>query len=141
MNEVFRALADPLSSLMLVRRAEQVGASESKEGPLYYGNILLYPNMGEPYKKSTAKALGFYFSALPSKDGPAPGQATVEVWRGAQALGRVPTPLPAPDAQGRIQTVSTLPLSGFAPGSYELKVTLREGQDIASSSAPFTVEE
>src|SRR6266542_3288109 len=130
-----------LSSLMLVRRAEQVGASEQKDGPLYYGNTLLYPNMGEPYKKSTAKALGFYFSALASKDGPAPGQATVEVWRGAQAVGEVATPLPAPDAQGRIQTAGALPLSGFAPGSYELKVTLLDGKSVASSSAPFTVEE
>jgi len=130
-----------LSSLMLVRRAEQVGASEPKDGPLYYGNTLLYPNMGEPYKKSTAKVLGFYFSALASKDGPAPGQATVEVWRGAQAVGQVATPLPAPDAQGRIQTAGALPLSGFAPGSYELKVTLRDGKSVASSSAPFTVEE
>jgi VWFA-related protein len=130
-----------LSSLMLVRRVEQVGASEQKDGPLYYGNTLLYPNMGEPYKKSTAKALGFYFSALASKDGPPPGQATVEVWRGAEAVGQVATPLAAPDAQGRIQTAGALPLSGFAPGSYELKVTLRDGKSVASSSAPFTVEE
>jgi VWFA-related protein len=130
-----------LSSLMLVRRAEEVGASEQKDGPLYYGNMLLYPNMGEPYKKSTAKALSFFFSALSPKDGLAPGQATVEVWRGAQAIGQVATQLPAPDAQGRIQTAGTLPLSGFAPGAYELKVTLRDGKSVASSSAPFTVEE
>ena len=51
------------------------------------------------------------------------------------------TPLPAPDAQGRIQTAGALPLSGFAPGAYELKVTLRDGKNVASSSAPFTVEE
>jgi VWFA-related protein len=130
-----------LSSLMLVKRAEQVGASEQKEGPLYYGNTLLYPNMGEPFKKSTAKAVSFFFSALSPKDGPPPGQATVEVWRGKEAVGQVATPLPAPDAQGRIQTAGALPLSGFAPGAYELKVTLRDGKNVASSSAPFTVEE
>jgi VWFA-related protein len=130
-----------LSSLMLVKRAEQVGASEPKVGPLYYGNTLLYPNMGEPYKKSTAKALGFFFSALSPKDGPVPGQATVEVWRGPEAVGQVATALSAPDAQGRIQTAGALPLSGFAPGAYELRVTLRDGKSIASSSAPFTVEE
>ncbi len=130
-----------LSSLVLVKRAEQVGASEHKEGPLYYGNTLLYPNMGEPYKKSAAKALGFYFSALSPKDGPAPDKATVEVWRSAQQVGLVTTPLPAPDTGGRIQQAGALPLSGFLPGSYELRVTLRDGTSVASSSALFTVEE
>jgi VWFA-related protein len=130
-----------LSSLMLVQRSEKVGASEPKDGPLYYGDTLLYPNMGEVYKKSTAKTLGFFFSALSPRDGPAPGEAMVEVWRGAQAVGQVATPLPAPDAQGRIQQAGALPLSGFAAGAYELKVTLRDGKNVASSSAPFTVEE
>jgi hypothetical protein len=88
-----------------------------------------------------ATALGFYFSALPPKDGPPPGQATVEVWRGAQPVGQVATPLSAPDAQGRIQQAGALPISGFPPGAYELKVTLRDGKSLASSSAPFTVEE
>jgi VWFA-related protein len=132
-----------LSSVVLVRRVEKVGESEQKNGPLYYGDTLLYPNMGEPFKKS-AKVVGFYFSVLPAKDGPTPAKATVEVWHGGQAVGQVVTDLPAPGPQGRIQHAGALPLSAFGPGAYEIKVTVPNGPGVAatsSSSAAFTVEE
>jgi hypothetical protein len=50
--------------------------------------------------------------------------------------------LPAPDATGRIQHAGTLPLHTFAPGSYELRLTLLAGAErLASRVAPFTVAE
>jgi hypothetical protein len=52
-----------LSSLVLVGRAERVGAAEkSSTNPLYFGDAILYPSMGEPFRKSRAPALGFYFT-------------------------------------------------------------------------------
>ncbi len=130
-----------LSSLVLVNRAEQLGPSEQRNGPLYYGQTLLYPNLGEPFRKATATALPFYFTVLAAKDTPAPDKATVEVWRGGQPIGQVTTDLPKPDPEGRIQHAGGLPLGSFSPGAYELKVSLRDGKGVASSSTPFTVEE
>lgn len=131
-----------LSSLVLVKRMEPVPEAErSAGGPLYYGETVIYPNLGEPFRRSFSKALGFYFTVCVGNGATAPPSVLVEVLRDGHAVGRVTTELAAPDANGRIQHAGALPLERFAPGSYELKVTLMQGPSPASRSAPFTVEE
>jgi hypothetical protein len=129
-----------LSSLMVIDHVERVPTSDrDPSNPLYFGEALLYPNMGDPVRKSTAKVLGFYFTAH------APGaarKALLEVSRGGQIANRLTLNLAAPDANGRVQHAGTLPLETFAPGAYELRVTLLDGtQHVASRSTPFTVAE
>jgi len=132
--------APRMSSLMLIERVEQVPSAErDPENPLFYGEALLYPNLGSPYRKSTAPALGFYFTAL---DVETKGKALVEVLRDHQVVGRLPMDLPAPDATGQVQHAGALPLESFSPGHYELRLSLmKEGQRVASRTAPFTVAE
>jgi VWFA-related protein len=49
-----------VSSLVLVRRAERVKPEErDKENPLYVGEVLIYPNLGEPIRKSQETAVTF----------------------------------------------------------------------------------
>jgi VWFA-related protein len=128
-----------LSSLVLIERVERVSeADRDASNPLYYGEALVYPNMGDPYRKA-ARVLGYYFTAL------SPGnarKAVLEVAQGNQVTGRLTMDLPPPDAKGRLQHAGTLPLDGFAPGSYELRITLMDGgQRVASRTASFTVAE
>ena len=129
-----------LSSLVLIDRVERVPAEErDSSNPLYFGEALLYPNMGDPYRKSVAKALGFFFSAR------APGpsrRALLEVARAGQVTGSLMMKLPEPDADGRIQHAGTLPLESFAPGEYELRVSLLDGtRRVAATATPFSVAE
>jgi hypothetical protein len=131
-----------LSSVVLVGRAEKVSPAEaSSESPLLYGETLIYPNMGEPFRKSTSSAVGFFFTLYGVKDAAPPAQATIEVYRGGQGAGRVTASLPAPDATGRIQYAGALPLQSFPAGSYTLKVTATTGSGIDSRQASFTVTE
>jgi VWFA-related protein len=131
-----------LSSVVLVGRAEKVSPAEaSSESPLLYGETLIYPNMGEPFRKSTSSAVGFFFTLYGVKDAAPPAQATIEVYRGGQGAGRVTASLPAPDAAGRIQYAGALPLQSFPAGSYTLKVTATTGSGIDSRQASFTVTE
>jgi hypothetical protein len=129
-----------LSSLVLISRIEQVPTSErDPKNPLYYGETLVYPNMGEPFRKSAVKALGFFFTA---RDTGAARKALLEVAQGSQITGRLTMDLPAPDAEGRLQYAGALPLTGFATGPYELRLSLLEGDKrLASRAAPFTVAE
>jgi len=138
--EVPPASGASLSTLVIISRIEKVSTSErDPRNPLYYGDAIVYPSMGEPFSKSVTKALGFFFSA---RD-PQPGQrAVLEVAKSGQLVGQLPLDLPAPNADGVIQSAGALPLANFAPGDYELRLSLLSGsQKLASRTAPFTVTE
>jgi hypothetical protein len=129
-----------LSSLVVIDHVERVPAADrDPRNPLYFGELLVYPSLGDPLRKSVAKVLGFYFTAR----GPANARkALIEVVRDGQATARFPLDLPAPDANGLIQHAGTLPLQTLAPGAYEIRLTLLAGSErLASRTASFTVVE
>jgi VWFA-related protein len=132
-----------LSSLVVVTRAEKLSEAEQKSGknPLHFGEAILYPNMGEPFHKSTTPALGFYFSVYGGGKAPAVQQATIQVQQGERVVANTTSPLPAPDAQGRIQHAGAIPLKSLAPGSYTMKVSVGQGASAQSRTAAFTVVE
>jgi VWFA-related protein len=130
-----------LSSLMVVGRAEKLTKEEQDgKNPLQYGEVMLYPNLGTPIRKSQGPALGFYFSAYGK--GAGPGQrATLEIVQGTKVVAKTSTELGAVDAQGRSLNAGVLPLNNIAPGAYVLKVSIADGQGVQSREAPFTVAE
>ena len=127
-----------LSSLFLVARAEKVEAKRDPSNPLYVGDVLLYPRAGEPLVKAAEKELTFAFTAY-VEPGTTP-TASVEMLRAGAPIGRVPLTLEAPDASGRIQQVSRLPIEALAPGAYELRVTLEGyGGQRLTRTTPFAI--
>jgi VWFA-related protein len=128
-----------LSSLVAIRKVEKVPESERVPGsPLYVGDQLLYPNMGEPISKAAAKELPFYFVAYPAAGANEP-TATIELYGNGQRLAEAPLPLTKADDGGRMAQVSRIPIDGLAPGTYELRVTVKQGPQLASRSLPFRV--
>jgi hypothetical protein len=123
---------------MIVRRGERVTAADRDPGnPLYVGDTLLYPNMGTPLKAGVDKELPFYFTIyLGPGDDP---KATLEVLQNARPLAKVPLGLDAPDEARRIQQVSRIPIDALTPGSYELRVTVRQGPAGISHTTPFRI--
>ena len=122
----------------IVRRAEAAADGQGDAGnPLYFGNVLLYPNLGQPLSKVTDKELAFGFTAYDGHDGPL--EATLELLRSGQSVATVPLTLGAADAQGRINQLSKLPLEPLAPGAYELRVTVKTGTQRVTRGVPFAV--
>jgi VWFA-related protein len=127
-----------VSSLVLVGRAEQVRAEERpNDNPLFVGDVLIYPNLGEPIQKSREKALTF-FVAVTAGSGAAP-QAAVEVLRDGQTLARAPSALPAAGPSGRIEHIAQVSIDALSPGRYTLRLTVNQREQREVREALFTL--
>jgi len=138
--EVPAASAAPvrMSSLFVVQRAEKVPEAErDATNPLYFGEMLLYPNIGEPLSKADSKELAFAFAVHPGK---APlTSATVSLVKSGQVVGQAPLELEKPDAAGAIHQIGRLPMDALQPGAYELRVVVQSGATMVSRSARVTI--
>ena len=127
-----------MSSLVIVGRTEKVPGVEAKNAtPLYYGDVLLYPNLGDPVSRTTDKELAFYVSLYPATGHPV-RQVMLELLHNGKSVANTPLEIGTVQDQ-RIQHVGRLPLDGVLPGTYELKITVSDGETERSRSAFFTV--
>lgn len=130
-----------LSSIILIERADRLSAAEQNaSNPLNFGEVLLYPNTGDPVSKSAIKQLAFFFTAYTAKGLSDKVVLTIEVMKGGKVIGQISGDLPAPDSSGRIQYASALPLDSFQPGDHELKITVKDSRTSVSRSAKFKVD-
>jgi hypothetical protein len=129
-----------LSSVAVLKRAERLTAEEQKlDQPFHFGQLLVYPNLGEPIPKSTSKQLAFFLTAWPARGSSTTLQLTFEILQNGRPLGKSSAQLPAADEQGQIKYASSFPLNEFQPGGYDLKVIVDDGKNRVSRSTRFTV--
>jgi VWFA-related protein len=128
-----------LSSIVLVKSAEQAAAADKQPNPFHFGELLLYPNMGEPVRKSAGKNLAFFVTVYPPSGAASAAKLKLEITQRGRTLGQSSNDLPAPDADGRIQYASAVPIDKYAPGDYELKVTVQDARDTVTRSEKFTI--
>jgi hypothetical protein len=126
------ASAPGMSSLVLVDRIEELGASETPgASPLSVGRTLLYPNLGQPIANSPSRELPFYF-ALYGVSGHL--TASAQLLRNGQVVAEAPIQLGAPSGP-RVQHVGRFPIGALPPGTYELCIRVGD----LSRSAYFTL--
>jgi VWFA-related protein len=131
-----------LSSIAIVMRVEQVPQHErNPANPLSFGDVLLYPNLGEPISKASRKELAFFFTVYGARGGAAAPKARITILRNGARVAQASTGLPEPDAGGRIQHVLGLPLAQFQPGAHELQLVVEDDRGGESRSLAFTVVE
>jgi VWFA-related protein len=129
-----------LSSIVLVRRTERVGAGDQRPGsPLVVGDLLFYPNAGEPVSRVEDRELTFFYTLYPTRDAAQRPSAEIELRRHGRTVAQAPAQLASADALGRIQQVSRLPLAALQDGTYELRVVAHAGAQTFARSAFFTV--
>jgi VWFA-related protein len=130
-----------MSSLVLVGRAEDVSHARTGEspgaGPLYVGQTLLYPNLGEPIRKSVSPEIAFYFALYQHVPGMT---ATAELLRNGHLVAAAPVALSAPTGP-RSQHVSRLPVAALPVGTYELRIQVTGGGRELSRTVYFTLQE
>jgi VWFA-related protein len=132
--------APRLSSVAILKRAERLSQEEQqRDQPFQIGELLVYPNLGEPIVKSAANQLAFFFTAWPAKGSTAPLKLTIQILQNKRSIGQTSADLPAADAKGQIKYASSIPLDKFQAGTFELKVTVSDGKGSVSRSTEFTL--
>jgi hypothetical protein len=128
-----------LSSIVLIKNAERLPKEQQPNNPLHFDEVLLYPNLGEPIKKSAVKELAIFVTVYPGTASSSSPKLSLEIAREAKPLGQFSYDLPPPDSMGRIQYASAIPLDKLEPGNYVIKVTVQDGQRSASQSEDLTI--
>ena len=130
-----------LSGVVVLSRAERITANEQKKDhPFYFGELLVYPNLGEPILKSATKQLAYFLTAWPAKGDMEPLKLVAEIVQNKRSIAQTSAQLPAPDDQGRIKYAGALPLDAFQAGTYELKVTVTDNRTSLTRSTQFRVQ-
>ena len=129
-----------LSSVAVLKRAERLTPEEQKrDQPLRFGELLVYPNLGERIDRSTAKQLAYFFTAWPPKGATKPLQLKLEILQNNRSVGSTSGELPAPDERGQIKYAGSFGIDKFPPGVFELKITVSDGQNSVTRSTTFVI--
>jgi hypothetical protein len=129
-----------LSSIVIIKSAEKLTAAEAAaQRPFNFGEVAIYPNMGEPVRKSASKNLAFFVTAYTPRASASATKLRMEIVQQGRALGQTSYDLPAPDASGRVQYAGAIPIDKYKPGDYELRVTVQDAQSTATRTERFTI--
>ena len=127
------------SSLVLVDKAEKLEeGDDSAPKPLRYQDVLLHPHLGNFLRPDTHPSIVLFLTAWPSAERPGI-ESRVEVVRDGRVLVAVPGGRHEAGPDGRVQLATSLPLDGFGPGAYELRMTLSDGRDAETRSTTVKV--
>jgi hypothetical protein len=117
-----------MSSLVVVGAVEAADPKSDPTDPLRLADQRIIPNLGRPVAAAPGATLPIYYAVFVKPGANEVVTATVEVTRDGRVVARGSSPLPAPDASGRITGLSPIPLQKLQPGTYDVKVTVsKEG--------------
>jgi hypothetical protein len=128
-----------MSSLVVVGAVEAADPKSDPTDPLRLGDQRIVPNLGRPVLAAPGATLPIYYSVYVRPGAKEPVTATVEVSRDGRVVARGSSPLPPPDATGRITGLSPIPLQKLQPGTYDVKVTVSKVSLSAEETTTVTV--
>jgi VWFA-related protein len=125
-----------MSSLVVVGAVEAADPKSDPTDPLRLGDQRIVPNLGRPVAAAPGATLPVYYNVYVKPGAKEPVTATVEVSRDGRVVARGSSPLPPPDAAGRIAGLSPIPLQKLQPGTHDVKVTVsKEGLSAEETTA------
>jgi len=127
-----------ISSMALIRRVEPQAGESDPQDPFHFQGGKVVPTLEESIAASTAGELLYYFVVYTSNAGGKP-QLTMQFSKDGTAVGQASPELPAPDKDGVIPYVASLPLANFTPGNYEVRTIVKQGSSVAEERTAFSV--
>ena len=117
-----------MSSLVLVKRGEKVPEKDRRaDNPLLVKDVVLYPESRRAGQQGVEGG-GVLLRRLSRRGQGRRPKCAIELLQNGKPVAQLPMPLPPADASGRIQQVGRLPLDQLAPGTYELRAIVKQGE-------------
>jgi VWFA-related protein len=127
-----------MSSVTVVRSFQPGVKDLSVEEPFQFQGGRITPTLNNTIQVVKGAQMALFFTVYPEGGTVAP-QALVQYLKDGVLAGSANLPLPAVDAQGRIQYVLSSPLDAMPAGNYEVKVIIKQGSAAVAESVFLTV--
>jgi VWFA-related protein len=129
-----------MSEIAFVRRTETVPEGVlSTEDPFRQGGSRIVPFTSEP-RVNPGDDLSLFLVAYPTSPVGRP-DLLVEFLRDGRVVDQSLTELSPPGESGRIPYRTTIPMTGWTPGRYEVRALLKQGGLVAHQRAHFVLDE
>lgn len=129
-----------ISSLVPMRAYTANAKGLDANDPLQYQGGSVTPTLDFTFKRDPNTALRMFFTVYRDPSIANKPSVEIEFRADGKSLTKVPMELPAPDAQGRIPYLMTIPTASIPPGTYEIHALARQGGFTAESSAMVRIE-
>jgi len=128
-----------ISDVVVILRTDTIKDTPILD-PFYLPGGKVTPTLSNKLKGGAGSILPFYFAVYPDpamKDAPT---LTMGFYKDGQYLGSADAPLPPVGKDGRIPYIANLPADKFTPGSYEIRLNVKQGADDAEQKVDFQVD-
>jgi VWFA-related protein len=129
-----------ISSLTTVRSYVAGAKGLDPADPFQFQGGSITPTLNNSVQRSQDAALRLFFIVYPDSSIAATPTVDIEFIQNGRALTKVPMPLPAVDAQGKIPYVMTIPAAAIPPGSYEVRATAKQGDTVSESRIAVRID-
>jgi VWFA-related protein len=130
-----------ISSLAPMRSYTPNAKGLDPNDPLQFQGGSITPTMDLTVKKEPNTVLRLFFTVYPDLSIPAKPSVEIEFRQAGKSLTKVPMDLPAPDAQGRIPYLMTVPAASIPPGVYEIHAVARQGASSQETATSVRIEQ
>jgi hypothetical protein len=129
-----------ISNLCLVRNFQK-DAKINPDEPLQYQGGLITPTLSGQVFNAKGAQLATFFVVYPDPAIADKPVAQVEFLVDGGVVAKTELPLPAPDGQGRIPYVMSVPAENMPAATYEIHVTVKQGSSSMEDRAQIAVAE
>jgi hypothetical protein len=129
-----------ISSLTPMRSYTPNARGLDPDEPFQFQGGSITPTLDVAVKRDPNAALRLFFTVYQDASVSAKPSVEIEFRQDGKSLTKVPMQLPAPDAQGRIPYLMTIPAASIPPGSYEVRAVAKQGDSAAEAVTTVRIE-
>lgn len=129
-----------ISSLTGVRAYAPNAKGLDPDEPFQFQGGLITPTLDTSVARTNGSALRLFFTVYPDSALPAKPDVEIEFLQNGKSLTKVPMPLPAADAKGRIPYVMTIPAAAIPAGDYEVRAVAKQGDSTSQTKTQVKIE-
>jgi VWFA-related protein len=141
---VFSATSKPvgvgLSGISIVRRFEPNAVNLDAAEPFQINRGRVTPTLSQSIAGGKGSQVSLFFIVYPDPSIAAKPEAFVEYLLDGKTVGRGDVMLAAPDAQGRIACIMSSAAETMKPGTYEVRVVVKQGESATEERTAVTIE-